>query len=75
MILEATPASVQIFPVNKDIRLPSSQPTLTCGEILDQPLRAGLALASSQTANGYFSSPLATEQRAGVAKLAAGVCD
>ena len=36
--------------------------------------RAGLALASSQVANGYQDSPLATEQRAGVAKLATGVC-
>ena len=34
----------------------------------------GLALASSQVANGYQASPLATEQRAGVAKLATGVC-
>ena len=32
----------------------------------------GLALASSQIANGYLVSPLATEQRAGVAKLATG---
>ena len=31
---------------------------------------AGLALASSQIANGYLVSPLATEQRAGVAELA-----
>ena len=35
---------------------------------------SGLALASSQVANGYLVSPLATEQRAGVAKLATGVC-
>ena len=32
----------------------------------------GLALTSSQIANGYLVSPLATEQRDGVAKLAAG---
>ena len=32
-----------------------------------------LALASSQIANGYLVSSLATEQRAGVAKLATGV--
>ena len=32
----------------------------------------GLALASSQVANGYLPSQLATEQRAGVAKLATG---
>ena len=31
---------------------------------------AGLALASSQVANGYLFSELATEQRVGVAKLA-----
>ena len=34
---------------------------------------SGLALASSQVANGYLVSPLATEQRAGVAKLATRV--
>ena len=34
---------------------------------------AGLALASSRIANGYLISPLATEKRAGVAKLATGV--
>ena len=32
-----------------------------------------LMLASSQIVNDYFSSPLATEQRVGVAKLATGV--
>ena len=32
-----------------------------------------LALASSQIANGYLVSSLATEQRMGVAKLATGV--
>ena len=36
-------------------------------------IKSGLALASNQIANGYLVSPLATEQRAGVAKLATGV--
>ena len=36
--------------------------------------KAGLALASSQIANGDLVSLLATEQRAAVAKLATGVC-
>ena len=37
------------------------------------PILSGLALACSQVANGHLVSPLATEQRAGVAKLATGV--
>ena len=37
-------------------------------------INAGLVLACSQVANGYFSL-LATEQRADVAKLSTRVCD
>ena len=37
------------------------------------PMTVGLALASSQIANGYLVPPLATEQRVGIAKLATGV--
>ena len=36
-------------------------------------LNSWLALASSQIANGYLASPLATEKKAGLAKLATGV--
>ena len=35
--------------------------------------KTGLVLASSQIGNGYLVSPLATGQRAGVAKLATAV--
>ena len=40
---------------------------------LDLDYTAVLALVGSQIANGYLVSPLATEQRVGVAKLATGV--
>ena len=40
---------------------------------LDLDYTAVLALASSQISNGYLVSPLATERRAGVAKLVTGV--